>query len=68
MKNLNMTITKYNFIMKNIIFDEPKKEKEIFELVVKGYNNVEIGSKIGMSSKTVYRRKKELYKKIVQLF
>lgn len=54
--------------MKNTIFNIPKKEKEIFKLLVKGYNAVEIGDKVGMHERTVYRRKNELKKKIENLF
>ena len=68
MDKFEYTNAKYKFIVENIIFNEPKKEREILDLVVKGYNNVEIGNKIGMSEKTVYRRKKEIKKKILQLF
>lgn len=63
-----MNLNKYNFIVKNIIFNEPKKEKEIFDLLVRGYNTIEIGDKVGMCERTVYRRKKELKKKIATLF
>ena len=66
--DFKMNINKYNFFVKNIIFNEPKKEKEIFDLLVKGYNANEIGVKIGMCERTVYRRKNELKKKMVGLF
>lgn len=67
MEKYKINLPKYNYILKNVIFNEPKKEREIFELSTKGYNNTEIGFKIGMSSKTVYRRKKEINKKIMHL-
>lgn len=63
-----VNINKYNFIVKNIIFNEPKKEKEIFDLLVRGYNTLEISDKIGMSERTIYRRKKQLKEKINSLF
>ena len=66
--DFKMNINKYNFFVKNIIFNEPKKEKEIFDLLVKGYNAYEIGNKIGMCERTVYRRKNELKKKMISLF
>ena len=66
--SFNMNTNKYNFIVKNIIFNEPKKEKEIFDLLVKGYNAIEIGDRIGMCERTIYRRKKELKQKIINLF
>ena len=60
----NMSKSKYDYILKNVIFNEPKKEKEIFKLLVKGYNAIEIGDKIGMAERTVYRRKISIKKKI----
>lgn len=66
--SFNMNTNKYNLILKNVIFNEPKKEKEIFKLLVKGYNAVEIGDKVGMHERTIYRRKKEIAKKIMEIF
>jgi len=63
----NMNKSKYDYILKNVIFNEPKKEKEIFKLLVKGYNAVEIGDKIGMAERTIYRRKESIKKKIQNL-
>jgi len=60
-----MPKTKYNYILKNVIFNIPKKEKEIFKLLVQGYNAVEIGDKVGMAERTVYRRKQSIRKKII---
>lgn len=60
-----MPKTKYNYILKNVIFNIPKKEKEIFKLLVLGYNAVEIGDKVGMAERTVYRRKQSIRKKII---
>lgn len=62
-----MSKYKYDYILKNVIFNEPKKEKEIFKLLVKGYNAVEIGDKIGMAERTIYRRKQSIRKKIQNL-
>ena len=59
-----MSKTKYDYILKNVIFNEPKKEKEIFKLLVKGYNAIEIGDKVGMAERTIYRRKASIRKKI----
>ena len=61
----DMPKTKYNYILKNVIFNIPKKEKEIFKLLVQGYNAVEIGDKVGMAERTVYRRKQSIRKKII---
>ena len=63
----DMTKTKYDYIIKNVIFNEPKKEKEIFKLLVKGYNAIEIGDKVGMAERTIYRRKASIKKKIQNL-
>ena len=60
----DMNKSKYDYILKNVIFNEPKKEKEIFKLLVKGYNAVEIGDKVGMAERTIYRRKANIRKKI----
>lgn len=62
-----MSKYKYDYILKNVIFNEPKKEKEIFKLLVKGYNAIEIGDKIGMAERTIYRRKQSIRKKIQNL-
>ena len=62
-----MNKTKYDYIIKNVIFNEPKKEKEIFKLLVKGYNAIEIGDKLGMAERTIYRRKESIRKKIQNL-
>ena len=59
-----MSKTKYDYILKTVIFNEPKKEKEIFKLLVKGYNAIEIGDKVGMAERTIYRRKASIRKKI----
>lgn len=63
----DMTKSKYDYIIKNVIFNEPKKEKEIFKLLVKGYNAIEIGDKVGMAERTIYRRKASIKKKIKNL-
>lgn len=68
MIKFDYSANKCKFIIENIVFNEPKKEREVFEMAVKGYNNTEIGSKIGLSEKSVYRRKKELQKKILRLW
>ena len=63
-----MNKNKYNLIINSVIFNEPKQEKEIFELLVKGYSIKEIGNLLGMCERTVYRRKNDLKKKIASLF
>ena len=66
--SFNMNKNKYNFILKNVIFNEPKKEKEIFKMLVKGYNAIEIGDKVGMHERTIYRRKNDIARKIMGVF
>lgn len=63
-----MNKNKYNLIINSIIFNEPKQEKEVFEMLVKGYTITEIGNTLGMHERTVYRRKNDLKKKIASLF
>lgn len=62
-----MSKSKYKYILQNVIFNIPKKEKEIFKLLVQGYNAVEIGDKVGMAERTIYRRKESIKKKIINL-
>ncbi len=66
--DFKMNQYKYNLIINSIIFNEPKQEKEVFDMLVKGYTINEIGNTLGMHERTVYRRKKELKKKIASLF
>jgi len=63
-----MNRNKYNLIINSVIFNEPKQEREVFEMLVKGYTIIEIGNTLGMCERTVYRRKNELKKKIANLF
>lgn len=51
----------YNYIMKEFVFDEHKKEREIFSLLVKGKTCEEIAMAIGYSPTTIKRRRKYLY-------
>ena len=67
MNQLNLSKKSYNFLLKNMIFSEPKKEREIFELWFKGYNNVQIGNEVNFSEGTIRNRKKELTRKARQL-
>lgn len=66
--NFTMNNNRYNYIIQNVIFNEPRKEREIFDLLVKGYNAGEISIQVGMCERTVYRRKKALKSKILSLF
>lgn len=65
--SFDMNTNRYKYILKNVIFNEPKKEKEIFKMLVKGYNAIEIGDKVGMHERTIYRRKKDLVRKISEI-
>ena len=51
----------YEYIMKEFMFDEHKKEKEIFEMLVKGKTCDEIAMEIGYSPTTIKRRRRDLY-------
>ena len=50
----------YNFILTSMYFNEARKEKEIFELWRKGYNNCDIAKQVGYTEGTIRNRKKEL--------
>lgn len=63
-KNLSITKKQFIFLIENMFFNEKKREKKIFDMWYKGYNNVEIANVLNLSSKTIYRRKKELLKRI----
>ena len=65
--SFNMNTNRYKYILKNVIFNEPKKEKEIFKLLVRGYNAVEIGDKVGLHERTIYRRKNDIVRKITEI-
>lgn len=67
MNMFNMSKSKYDYILKNVIFNVPKKEKEIFKLLVMGYNASEIGNKVGWHERTIYRRIEGIRSKIINL-
>lgn len=50
----------YNFIISTMYFNEAKREKEIFELWRKGYNNCDIAKQVGYTEGTIRNRKKDL--------
>lgn len=64
MKKLNITKEQYDFVLKNFVFNEQKKEKTIFELWFNGYNNIYIANFINKTEGTVRNRKIELLKNI----
>ena len=50
----------YNFVLTTMYFNEARKEKEIFILWRKGYNNCDIAKQVGYTEGTIRNRKKEL--------
>ncbi len=50
----------YNFILSSMYFNIAKKEKDIFQLWRKGYNNCDIAKQVGYTEGTIRNRKKEL--------
>jgi hypothetical protein len=50
----------FNFILTTMYFNEAKREKEIFELWRKGYNNCDIAKQVGYTEGTIRNRKKDL--------
>lgn len=57
----------YNFILSSMYFNEARKEKEIFEMWRKGYNNCDIAKQIGYSEGTIRNRKKDLTQRCTNL-
>lgn len=62
--NFEFSIDIYNFIIDNVPLYDYHKEKEIFDLLYQGYPCREIGEKLGCSTRTIQRRKRDIYKKI----
>ena len=67
MKDFKFSKKTYNFLLENMIFNEPKKEREIFEMWFKGYNNIQISAEVNFSEGTIRNRKKELVEKASKL-
>lgn len=57
----------YNFILSSMYFNEAKKEKRIFELWRKGYNNCDIAKEVGYVEGTIRNRKKDLINRCNEL-
>lgn len=57
----------YDYIMRDLTLNENKKEKKILELLVKGRTCEQIGREVGYSSRTIVRRRKDLYEKTKEL-
>lgn len=59
----NFKPTLYQYVLDNIPLNEYHKEKEILNLLVKGYSCIEISDKLGYSEITIKRRRKSIYEK-----
>lgn len=57
----------YEYIMRDMILNEYKQEKTILNLLIQGYPCREIGNKLGYSTRTVQRRKRDIYEKTKDL-
>ena len=64
MSKFNFTKQEYDIITNDLKFDLKKQEKIIFEMQCQGYKNIEIAKTLNISTMTVWRRQKELIKKI----
>jgi DNA-binding CsgD family transcriptional regulator len=58
----------YNYVVRQGILKESKKEKTILDLCLKGEPMKEIMYQTGYSSRTVSYRKKEIYLKLSKFF
>lgn len=50
----------FKFILTTMYFNEARREREIFELWHKGYNNCDIAKQVGYTEGTIRNRKKDL--------
>lgn len=64
MKTLDFTKQEYEIIVNDFKFDLRKQEKIIFDMQCQGYKNVEIAKKLNVTTMTIWRKQKELMKKI----
>lgn len=62
--SFNFTQQEYDIITNNLKFNLKKQEKIIFEMLCQGYKNQEIAKKLNVSIMTIWRRQKEIIKKI----
>lgn len=58
----------YNYIIRQGILRESKKEKTILDLCLKGEGIKEIAFKTGYSQRTINYRKKDIYLRISKFF
>ena len=64
MINFNFNQEEYDKIINNLKFDFKKQEKIIFEMLCQGHKNQEIAKKLNVSKMTIWRRQKEIIRKI----
>lgn len=57
----------YEYIMRDFVLNEEKKEKEILELLVKGKTCSQIAQEVGYSERTIQNRRKDIYEKTKDL-
>ena len=68
-KNYSFKYNEYaieHILKSQYIFNENKKEREIFKLLLKGKTCLEIGRMVGYSERTIQNRRKEIYLKTLQ--
>lgn len=53
----------YDFIMRDLILNEEKKEKKILELIMKGKTCNQIAQEVGYCERTIQSRRKSIYEK-----
>ena len=51
------------YVLRELYFNERKKEKEILDRLTRGQTCLEIGDDLGYSERTIQRRRKTLYEK-----
>lgn len=57
----------YDYIMRDMILNEEKKEKEILSLLVRGKTCVQIALATNYSERTIQQRRKDIYEKTKDL-
>lgn len=57
----------YEYIMRDFVLNEEKKEKKILELLVKGKTCSQIAQEVGYSERTIQNRRKDIYEKTKDL-
>lgn len=57
----------YEYLMRDILLNENKKEKTILTLLIKGNTCDSIGEEVGYSTRTIQRRKRDIFEKTKDL-